>query len=80
MDQVIEIINTHATAWLLFGIGILGSLVVLASLYVALTPSKDDDTWLSNLYKKPIIGHLLTYLAAFSFIEKKEKKVSLSNK
>lgn len=58
----------------------LGALVVLGLSYVALTPSKDDDAWLLALQEKPLIGHILKFLQAFSPVEKKAGGVQLSNK
>jgi hypothetical protein len=61
-------------------LSLLGSLVMLGVAYVAMTPSQDDDAWLLALQEKPLIGHLLKFLQAFSMVEKKDGKLQLSNK
>jgi hypothetical protein len=51
---------------------ILGSLVVLATIYVKLTPSVDDDAMLAKIEAMPVIGSLLNGLMAFSVIQRKD--------
>lgn len=80
LDQAVQWINAHAPAWLLLSNGILGSLVVLGSMYVAASPSKKDDAWLAKLESVPVLGLVLKVVKSFSFIKKEEGKVSLSNK
>ena len=50
----------------------LGTLVILAGVYVKLTPNTNDDAFLLSLEEKPIIGDLLKALMRFSPIERAE--------
>ena len=52
----------------------LGSLVVIASIYVKLTPNPKDDEFLAQLEAKPFIGDLLRALVRFSVVARVEKK------
>lgn len=82
MDQqeIIQWCMQHLPSSVLLVLMGLGCLVVLGLAVVPLTPSKTDDEFLAKLQAKPIIGHLLKFLAAFSPIAKKEGQVQLSNK
>lgn len=79
LNQVVEIINQYAPAPLLLVLGLLGSLAALGSLIILVTPTKADDDWLSKLKSKPYVGIVLNVLLSFSFIQKKEGKIKLSN-
>jgi hypothetical protein len=49
----------------------MGSLVVLATVYVKLTPSQKDDAALAELESKPVLKKLEDMLVSFSLISKK---------
>ena len=51
----------------------LGSLVILGQVYVAITPSKDDDAWYAKLEAIPVLGQLLVVIKSFSPIQRKDK-------
>lgn len=51
---------------------VLGSLVVLATIYVKLTPSLEDDAILAKAEAMPIVGALIKGLIHFSVIQRKE--------
>jgi Na+-transporting NADH:ubiquinone oxidoreductase subunit NqrC len=51
---------------------VLGSLVVVATVYVKLTPSLEDDAMLAKLEAMPVVGALLKALMSFSVIQRKE--------
>jgi hypothetical protein len=53
-------------------IGSFASLLVFGRVYVAMTPSKEDDKFLQRLEKKPFIGIFFRVLAAFSPIQRKK--------
>jgi hypothetical protein len=57
----------------LAGLSALGSLVVLASAYIKLTPTQDDDKWLIKVENHPIYGLILRQFTRFSIFERKEK-------
>lgn len=50
----------------------LGSVLVVASVYVKATPSLADDEKLAELHTKPFIGPLLKALEKFSLFNRKE--------
>lgn len=47
---------------------VLGSLVVIATAYVAVTPSQDDDAAAAKIRAIPIVGALMVALERFSII------------
>lgn len=49
----------------------LGGAVVVGQAVVALTPSQADDAVMSKILNVPILGGILTALAAFAPIQKK---------
>lgn len=51
---------------------VLGSLVVLSSVVVALTPSQDDDAFLVRIKAIPVLGALVVALERFSVVSRKE--------
>lgn len=51
---------------------VLGSLVVVATVLVKITPSQEDDALLVKLKAVPILGALLTALEKFSVLSRKE--------
>lgn len=51
---------------------ILGSLVVLASTYVKLTPTQDDDAWFAKVEAVPVLGDVIKFLLKFSAISRKD--------
>lgn len=51
---------------------ILGSLVVLASVYVKLTPSQDDDAWFAKMEAVPVLGDVIKFVLKFSVISRKD--------
>lgn len=51
---------------------VLGSLVVLSSVVVALTPSQDDDALLVRIKEIPVVGALVVALERFSVVSRKE--------
>lgn len=80
MDQqeIVQWCLQHLPSSVLLVLMALGSLVVLGLVVVPLTPSKSDDEFLAKLQAKPIVGHLLKFLVAFSPIAKKEGHVVLN--
>lgn len=50
---------------------VLGTIVVLAQVYVAMTPRKDDDAFVAKLESMPVIGHLLRALVKFAPFQRK---------
>lgn len=50
----------------------LGGLVVAGQVYVALTPSQDDDAWFAKLEAIPVLGALIKAVKAFAPIQRKE--------
>lgn len=49
---------------------ILGTLVLVGSAYVAITPSKSDDAWFAKLEAIPLLGSLLVALQKFSLFQR----------
>jgi hypothetical protein len=49
----------------------LGGLVVVAQVYIALSPSKDDDALLQKAEGVPVLGALLKALKSFAPIQRK---------
>lgn len=52
-------------------LSILGSLLVIGTVYVALTPSQADDAWLAKVEAYPVIGTLIQALIKCSVIQRK---------
>jgi len=50
----------------------LGSLLVIMSAVVKLTPSQDDDAFLNKVKAIPLLGSLLIALEKFSVVSRKE--------
>lgn len=74
IDNIINLINSHApmpVIWVLSG---LGALVCLGTAYVAMTPTKNDDQWLQKMEEKAVVGQVLKVLKSFSPLERKDKK------
>jgi len=55
-------------------LSVVGTLVILGQVYVALTPSPDDDNWVASLENKVLIGDILKAVRSFSPIQRKPKK------
>lgn len=53
-------------------LAVLGSAVVLGTIYIAATPSKDDDAWYGKLEATPVLGWVLVALKRFSVIARKD--------
>jgi hypothetical protein len=75
MDYINGLILAMATKYppVLLGLSSIGTLVVIASTYIKMTPNKDDDKWFNNLENHPVYGLLLRQLTRFSIFERKEK-------
>lgn len=74
MEQLVELekmIQTYAPQVVIYGLMILGGLVVMGYAYIAATPSKDDDMWLQKLENKPVVGWALKLLVRFSPVVRK---------
>lgn len=82
MDQaeIIQWCIQHLPGSVLLVLMGLGSLVILGTIVIPLTPSKADDEFLAKMMSKPIISHVLKFLMAFSPIAKKEGHFQVSNK
>jgi len=52
---------------------VLGTLVILAQIYIALTPTKKDDALYAKLESMPVAGALLKALSSFAPIQRKQK-------
>jgi hypothetical protein len=52
-------------------LGVLGSLVVVATALVAVTPNQDDDALLAKIKAIPVLGSILVALEKFSVIQRK---------
>jgi len=50
---------------------VVGSLVVAAQAYVAMTPSKDDDAWYAKVEAIPLLGDLVKAIVKFAVIQRK---------
>lgn len=50
-----------------------GTLVVSATAYVALTPTKSDDAFVEKIKAMPIVGLLISYFEAHSLVERKKQ-------
>jgi hypothetical protein len=74
VENIIQIIKANAPLPVLWVLAGLGALVCVGYAYVAITPKKDDDAFLQKLEEKPVIGHLLKILKAFSPVQRKEDK------
>jgi hypothetical protein len=57
-----------------FALTVLGSMVVLGTIYVKVTPTQDDDKWLMKIENHLIWGSLLRLLIRFSIFRRAEKK------
>lgn len=55
---------------------ILGTLVVLGTVYVKLTPSVADDAWFVKLENMPIVGLIFQELINFSYVQRKDPPAS----
>lgn len=51
---------------------ILGSLVIIATVVVKLTPSQGDDAFLEKVKVIPVLGDVLRAIEKFSVISRKE--------
>lgn len=51
---------------------ILGSLIVVASTYVKLTPTTTDDAWWAKLEAIPVVGWIIMLVSKFSVFKRKE--------
>jgi len=52
-------------------LGVLGSLVVVMTAFVAATPNQDDDAWLAKVKAIPLVGSIIVALEKFSVIQRK---------
>ena len=57
-----------AAKWTL---AIVATLLTVAQVYIALSPSKDDDAWLAMIQKQPLVGPLLKGLSKFALFKRK---------
>lgn len=74
MEQLAElekVIQTYAPQVVIYGLMVLGGLVVMGYAYISATPSKDDDMWLQKLESKPVVGWALKLLVRFSPVVRK---------
>lgn len=55
-------------------LNILGTLVVLATVYVKLTPNKEDDAWFKKLESLPVVGPIIHTIMNFSYVQRKDSK------
>lgn len=53
------------------GLGAIGSLTIVASGIIKLTPSKKDDAWLESIESGSVSGKLLNVLRLFSVVRLK---------
>lgn len=57
---------------LFLAVKILGTLAVLGSIYVKITPHTDDDTKLAQIEAHPIFGYILRVLRGFSLVRPRD--------
>lgn len=72
LDTIIEKLLSLAAANPigLLVLGVFGSVVVLATVIIAVTPSKSDDAWLAKMKAHKYVGPLVKALEKFSLIKK----------
>lgn len=73
MEQVLEyligLVQGHPVGALV--LAALGSLVVIATVVIKLTPTQSDDAWLSKMMTNKWVGPLFNALEKFSLVKKK---------
>lgn len=74
MESILVWIEMYAPPWARIVLYMLGGLVCLGQVYIAMSPTEDDDKWLQRMEKKAVIGHILRFFKAFSPVQRKEKK------
>ena len=52
-------------------LALLGTLVVVAQAYVALTPTESDNAWYAKLESTPIVGGFVKALITFAPVQRK---------
>lgn len=60
--------------WVQYALSILGTLVVVGSTIVKLTPTKKDDAYMNKIMKIPILGIVLETITRFSPLNHKKIK------
>jgi hypothetical protein len=53
---------------------VLGTMVVLGTIYIKITPTQDDDKWLIKIENHIVWGSLLRLFVRFSIFRRAEKK------
>lgn len=71
LQQLEDIIRTHAPHVVIYGLMGLGFLVVAGYTYIQMTPSLDDDAWLKKIEDNKIFGVFLRLLVKFSPVQRK---------
>lgn len=72
MEQLIsELLLKYPVLSALLSVG--GMLVVCATAYVSMTPSKDDDAFVEKIKSYPFVGVLITFFEAHSLVERKKQ-------
>ena len=72
MEQVLQLLVGLIGPYGVVIFAALGGLYVLASVVVALTPSKKDDEALQKLKNIPVLGSVLSALETLSPIKRKD--------
>jgi hypothetical protein len=70
LEQILNALVSQSDI-VLYVLTALGTLVVLGTVYVKLTPTKKDDEQLSKLESSPVLGTILKILVKFSPISRK---------
>lgn len=71
LSQLEQLIRDHSPKIVLSSLMVLGALVVLGYVYVSLTPTQKDDSWVREIEDHAIFGAILRFLVKFSPIQRK---------
>lgn len=69
-EMILELVAKFP--WLSIALGILGTVLVIATLVVGITNTKKDDKVLKKIQEMPIVGSLFLILSKFSLISLKK--------
>lgn len=78
--EIVNFLNAHVPPIVLLVLGFFGLIVTVGTAVIAITPTKNDDAWLSKIYDVKFLGFILKLVVAFSPLDKKKDgSIVLSN-
>lgn len=73
VEMIIQYLKSSLPgAFMLVFVG-MGALVTLGTIYIQMTPTKDDDQWLQKMENHSVWGIFFRIFRAFSPIQRKDK-------